>query len=273
MATRSTHTTRHSAQARLQQGLNFALGGGALRARLNEGLARVNLELALRAPEETPEPEFERMRERCAPYTMTSRERLYSVYQAARYLVGASVEGDVVECGVWRGGSAMMAALAFAASSDTRRLWLYDTFEGMPAPTAQDTASWEADPHEEWARNQRDGINEWCYSPLEEVRANMVSTGTPADRLEFVQGKVEETIPGRVPEQIALLRLDTDWYESTRHELIHLFPRLVRGGVLIVDDYGHWPGVRRAVDEHLAEHDVHLLLARVDYAGRMAVKL
>jgi O-methyltransferase len=269
----ATHTTRRDVRARLQRGINLALGNGALRARLNERLARVNLELAVRAPEGIPEPEFERLRERCEPYTMTSRERLYSVYEAARYLAGAGVAGDVVECGVWRGGSAMMAALALAAGGDCdRRLWLYDTFEGMPAPSAQDTPSWEADPHREWARNQRDGINEWCYSPIEEVRANMVSAGISADRLEFIQGKVEDTIPVHVPDCIALLRLDTDWYESTRHELVHLFPRLVSGGVLILDDYGHWPGVRKAVDEYVAEHDVHLLLQRIDYAGRMAVK-
>lgn len=269
-----THTTRRDARARMQQGVNLLLGNGAVRARLNEALARVNFELAPRGPQEMAEPEFERLRERCAQLTMTSRERLYAVYQAARYLAEARIEGDFVECGVWRGGSAMMAALSFAAAGDaSRRLWLYDTFEGMPAPSAEDTASWEADPHEEWARNQRGPINEWCYSPLEEVRMHMASTGVDSDRLEYVQGKVEDTLPSRAPERVALLRLDTDWYESTRHELVHLFPRVVRGGVIIVDDYGHWPGVRRAVDEYVAEHGVHLLLQRIDYAGRMALKL
>ncbi|HYM86681.1 MAG TPA: TylF/MycF/NovP-related O-methyltransferase, partial [Pseudoxanthomonas sp.] len=74
------------------------------------------------------------------------------------------------------------------------------------------------------------------------------------------------------PECIALLRLDTDWYESTRHEMIHLFPRLCVGGVLILDDYGHWLGARRAVDEYLGEHNVPLFLQRIDYTGRYAVK-
>jgi hypothetical protein len=104
------------------------------------------------------------------------------------------------------------------------------------------------------------------------VRANLLSTGLPEDRLELVKGKVEDTIPETVPARISILRLDTDWYASTRHELIHLFPLLEPGGVLIVDDYGHWEGARRAVDEYLAEQDVALLLVRVDDTGRVGVK-
>ena len=91
--------------------------------------------------------------------------------------------------------------------------------------------------------------------------------------MRFVPGRVEETIPEAAPERIAVLRLDTDWYESTRHELEHLFPRLAVGGVLIIDDYGHWQGARRAVDEYLAASGARLLLSRIDYTGRMAVKI
>jgi hypothetical protein len=75
-----------------------------------------------------------------------------------------------------------------------------------------------------------------------------------------------------LPEQIAVLRLDTDFYESTRHELRHLYPRLVHGGVLIIDDYGHWAGARKAVDEYIAEEGIRLLLNRIDYTGRIAIK-
>lgn len=145
----------------------------------------------------------------------------------------AQIPGDFVECGGWRGGSAMMAALTLLAHGDShRRMWLYDTFQGTPKPSAEDTGRDGEDPHAEWERNQRGDINEWCYSPLDDVRANMASTGLGADRLELVQGLVEETIPAWAPEQIAVLRLDTDWYESTRHELEHLFPRVAPGGVL-----------------------------------------
>ena len=168
----------------------------------------------------------------------------------------------------------MMAALTLLdepSEGDGRRLWLYDTFEGMPAPGTADVGVRGEDAAKEWQRNQRGDINEWCYAPIEEVRANMLATGLAADRLELVRGLVEETIPARVPDKIALLRLDTDWYESTRHELVHLFPRLSPGGVLIIDDYGHWEGVRKAVDDYLSEHGVRLLLHRIDYAGRIAI--
>jgi O-methyltransferase len=233
VATKSTQTTRRGLRNRLRRGVNLAPGDGALRARLNKGLARANLELVVRAPNEVPEPEFERMLGQCEAFTMTSRERMYSVYQATRYVVDAHIPGDFVECGVWRGGSAMMAALTLLAHGDShRRMWLYDTFQGMPKPSAEDTGRDGEEPHAEWKRNQRGDINEWCYSPLDDVRANTASTGLGADRLELVQGLVEETIPARAPEQIAMLRLDTDWYGSTRHELEHLFPRVAPGGVL-----------------------------------------
>jgi hypothetical protein len=100
----------------------------------------------------------------------------------------------------------------------------------------------------------------------------MDSTGYPSDLINYVEGKVEETIPVNAPDQISLLRLDTDWYESTKHELIHLYPRLVEGGVLIIDDYGHWQGARRAVDEYIEENNLPLLLCRIDYTGRITVK-
>jgi O-methyltransferase len=273
VALRSTHTTERGARARLQQGLNLALGNGALRARINRGLERANFELIVRPPADVLEAEFESFLARCEPYTMTSRERMYAMFQATRHLVEADVPGDIVECGVWRGGSAMMSALTLLSLGDRdRKLWLYDTFEGMPEPGAPDVGLRGEDAHAEWKRNQRGDINEWCFAPLDEVRANMVATGLPPERLELVQGKVEDTIPGHTPGNISLLRLDTDWYESTYHELVHLFPLLSPGGVVILDDYGQWAGVRDAVDRYLDEQGTHLLLSRVDYAGRMAIK-
>jgi O-methyltransferase len=104
------------------------------------------------------------------------------------------------------------------------------------------------------------------------VRQAVLSTGYDAARLHFVKGKVEDTLPAEAPPQICLLRLDTDWYESTRHELRHLYPRLARGGVLIIDDYGHWQGARQATDEYLAEQRIPLLLNRIDYGARIALK-
>jgi predicted O-methyltransferase YrrM len=115
-------------------------------------------------------------------------------------------------------------------------------------------------------------VNEWCFSPLEEVERNLRSTGIDPARLRFVEGKVEDTIPATAPERISVLRLDTDWYESTWHELTHLYPRLSPGGVLIVDDYGHWQGAREAVDRYFGEVAEPILLARTDYTGRIGVR-
>jgi hypothetical protein len=107
---------------------------------------------------------------------------------------------------------------------------------------------------------------------LADVKRNMALTGIESDQMIFVKGKVEDTIPNTIPEQIALLRLDTDWYESTKHELIHLYPKLIKKGILIIDDYGHWKGCKEAVDEYFAQHKIHLMLNRIDYTGRLAVK-
>ena len=112
----------------------------------------------------------------------------------------------------------------------------------------------------------------WCYAPLDAVREAVLSSGYPSRKITFVKGRVEDTLPQAAPEKIAILRLDTDWYESTRHELETLYPRLVRGGVLILDDYGHWQGAKKAVDEYIEKNDLKLFLSRTDYTGRVAIK-
>jgi hypothetical protein len=109
-------------------------------------------------------------------------------------------------------------------------------------------------------------------APLEQVKEVMVATGYPKEKMHFVRGRVEDTVPGSAPDTISLLRLDTDWYESTKHELTHLFPRLSRSGVIIIDDYGHWKGARKACDEYFADQRVPILLTRIDYTARIAVK-
>jgi hypothetical protein len=114
--------------------------------------------------------------------------------------------------------------------------------------------------------------NLWAYAPFESVKRNVLSTGYPPDKLHFVRGKVEDTLPENAPDQIALLRLDTDWYESTHHELVHLYPRRCERGVLICDDYGDWQSARQAVDEYFATQPFTPLLTRMDTTGRMAIK-
>jgi O-methyltransferase len=218
---------------------------------------------------------FDDLRGRVAHATMTSPERMHALYQAVNYVTDAGVPGDVVECGVWRGGSSMLSALSLLAREDaSRTLWLYDTFEGMTPPGALDVKFDGASADELLAGQEpsADAVNDWCVATIDDVRANMESTGYPAEHVRYVQGKVEDTIPMEAPDGIAILRLDTDWFESTQHELVHLYPRLAPGGVLIVDDYGWWRGAREAVDRYFADHDVRMLFTRVDQTGRMGVK-
>ena len=207
--------------------------------------------------------------------TMLSVEGILANIRAVNHILRSRVAGDIVECGVWRGGSSMAMALALAQANDTSRaLWMYDTYAGMTNATANDVdhkgdgaAGLLAR-----ARQDKDLEDNWvvAYAGLEQVKSNMASTGHPLNRIRFIKGPVEETVPREAPEAIAILRLDTDWYESTLHELIHLYPRLSPGGILIIDDYGHWQGARKAVDEYFKQ--APLFLNRIDYSARLGVK-
>ncbi len=205
---------------------------------------------------------------KCRPYTLTSPERLVSLSRSVKYIVENQIPGDFVECGVWKGGSVMAMLLTLNHLGDqTRNCLLYDTYEGMSEPTEDDIS------HAGQSAIQTiESEVKLTKVDLDLVQKNVSQISYPKNQIEFIQGKVEDTIPDRISEQIALLRLDTDWYESTLHELNHLYPRLVSGGVLIIDDYGHWMGARKATDEYISEKKIPILLNRVDYTGRVAVK-
>jgi hypothetical protein len=215
-----------------------------------------------------------RIWEAVRPHTMTSPERTIALMRAVEYVLQHQIPGDFVECGVWRGGSMMAVARVLLKALDTSRtLHLFDTFEGMPTPSAEDFVEADGTAAQDLLASEDPQQSlVWAIAGLDLVKRNMESTGYPSGRIHYVPGKVEDTIPAQAPDQIALLRLDTDWYESTRHEMLHLFPRLVPGGVLVLDDYGHWAGARKAVDDYLSAHQIPLLLCRVDYTGRMAIK-
>ena len=213
--------------------------------------------------------------EKVRPYTMTSPERLFALIESVKYVIKHNIPGDITECGVWKGGSMMAVAETLSKLGQANRhLYLYDTYAGMTAPTDADKAH-----SNETAASllAKDAVKKtesvvWAYSSLEEVKANIALTGYPADLIHFVEGDVLKTIPVTIPEKISLLRLDTDWYESTKHEMIHLYPKLEEKGVLIIDDYGFWQGSRQAVDEYMAANNVQLLLNRIDDTGRVAIK-
>jgi hypothetical protein len=209
-----------------------------------------------------------------APFTMTSKERIFAAIEAAEYISKNRIAGDIVECGVWKGGSSMAILETFKTLGDTdRRVFLYDTYEGMPPPTEDDKTNYNKSADELLkADTDKEKNLVWAYSSLDEVKSNIGLSGYNQDLILFVKGKVEESIPGTLPGQIALLRLDTDWYESTKHEMEHLFPLLVPGGVLIIDDYGYWQGARKAIDEYFQKNNTKILLNRIDDTGRIAVK-
>ena len=211
--------------------------------------------------------------QRVKPYTMTSAERVWATMQAAQHVARARVPGAFVECGAWRGGSSMAAALQFLLEDQARELFIFDTFAGMTKP--DDIDSREGQPAiTEWDKHQTDTHNEWCYASKGDVARNLQDTGYPPDLIHLVEGDVSETLlkTENLPDQIAVLRLDTDWYASTKVELEALYPRLSIGGVLILDDYGWWDGARRAVEEYFANRP-RPMLSYTDVTGRVGVRI
>lgn len=200
-------------------------------------------------------------------YTLISIERGYAIYQSIDYIVRKGLKGDWVECGVWKGGASMLAALCFRQlNHEVADLWLYDTYSGMTAPDENDKIAVSGQSVSE--RNPEG----WWAAGISDVRNNLLSTGYPADKLHFIEGDVAETLLKEKPEDVCILRLDTDWYASTYAELVHLYPVLQNEGVLLIDDYGHFTGARKAVDQYFAERKMIPLLQRVDYTGRMSIK-
>lgn len=204
--------------------------------------------------------------------TMTDRFKLFALISAVRYIVEHNVPGDIVECGVWRGGSMQAVARELVRLGVTDRdLHLFDTFEGMSAPTDADVR-WDGKTASELLEANDMSRNIWAAASLEDVQAGFEPIPYPSEKIHYIKGKVEDTVPAQVPETISILRLDTDWYESSLHELDHMYDRLVPGGVLLLDDYGYWEGQRRATDEWLARTKEPLLLLRMGQ-GRAAVKV
>lgn len=208
-----------------------------------------------------------------SPHTLTSKERVATIENAVRYIHKHGIEGDFVECGVAWGGSVMAFAICLMALGERdRRIWLYDTFEGMTEPTDRDVGRFGEKAIKQYRKHLVDGVSTWVRAPIDQVKRNVFSVGYPEQMFTFVQGKVEETLPQTKPERIAFLRLDTDWYESTRAEMEHLFPRLERGGILLLDDYYRYRGHREAVNGYLERAGVPMFLARIDEHAVVGVK-
>ena len=209
------------------------------------------------------------------PYTMTSNERILAFIQAVKYVEKNEIPGSIVECGVWKGGSMMAATQTLLDLGNTNfDLYLFDTFEGMSKPSEFDISTLNESATEEFSDKEiNENSSNWCNAPLIDVQNILSKIGYDNSKFHFIKGKVEDTLPEKAPQNISILRLDTDWYESTKHELIHLFPRLSKGGVIIIDDYGYWAGAKKAVDEYFLENNISILLNRIDNTGRIGIKI
>lgn len=255
-----------------------------LKSLAKDALHKLGLDIRTATPAQygTPPIEFtDREREiarHVVQFTMVSWERIFATITACKHAVEAQTDGDFVECGVWRGGNALAAKLVFESLGSDKEVWLFDTFAGMSAPTDADRAAFTGAPAQDtFVAKQQADHNDWCYASIEDVRHSFETSGADIAGVHFVKGDVLETLKadGSIPSAISVLRLDTDWYESTFAELERLYPRLSIGGSLLVDDYGYWEGARKAVDDYFAimPPSARPLLHYTDYTGRMAVKV
>ena len=205
------------------------------------------------------------LRQIASPWTMVDQRQFEIALDAVIQVNKEKIPGDIVECGVWKGGMSMSMAIVNLRYDTQRHFWLFDTFEGLPEPTSEfdderakkHYSDLNAGLMTEKVKNSlvNRGMEEgkWNYGPLDVVKNNMRYTTYPSENIHFIKGKVEETLlNSALPEKIAILRLDTDWYESTKAELDILWDRLQPGGLLLVDDYCHWKGAKNAVDHFFA---------------------
>lgn len=221
-------------------------------------------------PDIDKDPVFMDLYQQVMPYTMTSKEAVFALYTSVNYVLDQNIPGDIVECGVWRGGSSLLVALMMKARNiSDRKLYLYDTFQGMPTPTEFDVDK-RGNTGFEMMEQYGDDIG-WCYALLDDVKAAFSAHNFDFEIL-FVQGDVVETLATIKPETISILRLDTDWYESTAAELEQLYPQLSKGGVLIIDDYGSWEGSRKATDDYFNKVSAPML-TRIDREVRLGIKV
>lgn len=201
----------------------------------------------------------------CKPYTCLSVERFYNIFQSIQYIARSDIPGDIVECGVFLGGSIVGAALFAEHFGLSDRCFVaIDTFAGFPNNVVDTDVN--------GVQHDLSGLESMSREFRHIVERNIDAHGF-VDRFRIIEGPVEQTLRGEHGVvNSAYLRLDTDYYASTLLELEVLYPTLSGGGVLIIDDYGHFEGARLAVDEYLAELGHPPALFRVDYTGRAGIK-
>jgi O-methyltransferase len=230
------------------------------RARDPEWVADTALRLVVDSWDRVSPSEFSSLYRRIRTRTMCSNARLRGLYRGVRHIVKNDIPGDFVECGTALGGSAALMALTLRQLGVRRTLWVFDTFEGLPAPTPED-------PDFEVA-NLFAGS---CRGTVEEVQSLFTQLQV-CDQVHFVKGLFQDTLPGVAVSKIALLHIDGDWYESVKACLDNLYDKVSPGGIIQFDDYGYWKGTRKAVDEFLDARSIRTPLKKLDYSGRILVK-
>ena len=209
--------------------------------------------------------------------TMTDENRIHNLILATRYISENKLKGDIVECGVWRGGSMMAIAETLVQIRESNRvLYLFDTYSGMTEPSKIDK-TFKGELASKMMQTSPESNVQYvpgvlAFATLADVKQGMETTGYPSQNIVYVQGDVAITLKqNNIPEEIAILRLDTDWHESTKIELETLWPRLVEGGILILDDYDHWVGAKKAVDEFFASLHRNPFMMKMS-SGRIIIK-
>jgi len=202
------------------------------------------------------------------PFTMVGYRRLANAHHLAGLIEEKGLEGAIVECGVWKGGCSAVMAHQTTLAGSKRNVWLFDSFQGLPVPTMSDGDK-ACDLVEGNATGALAPIGK-CEGTYEDVRRVFFDVlDLPEERVKVVQGWFQDTLPEHKStiDPIALLRLDGDWYESTKVCLDNLYDKVVSGGYIIIDDYGHWEGCRRAVDEFFEKHGINVDLVTIDETG------
>lgn len=204
-------------------------------------------------------------------FSMTSKIRQYALLNLLDYIFKKNIEGDMVECGTWLGGNLIIFDHLKKKYNSKKKIFAYDTFVGMPRPTNNDK-----DFEGKSFLNNFEDLNKRYYSNkkfnLNIVKKNLLLNKVDLKKIKFIKGKVEDTLKNKenLPSKISILRLDTDWYESTNASLYQLYSKLVKGGILIIDDYGWNSGCKKATDNFFKKKDVSFF--RIDHESIFLIK-
>jgi O-methyltransferase len=208
--------------------------------------------------------------------TMCSYERLIATGLACKYVAERNIPGAFVECGVYRGGNSILASYIFSKMNQSRELFLFDTFAGMTEPSILDKSPYISESAVElYNAGIEVGHNLWCYASLEDVVLEFGKYDIEVSNINFIKGDVRVTLGDlrNLPGEISVLRLDTDFYDSTLAEMNSLYPLIRAGGVLLVDDYGFWSGAQQAIEDYFDNVGSRPMLHMTDYTGRSAIKI